>query len=144
MNFINYKVIFKGFEDNGKNILSLTFKHLNFKKPINIVQYIIDLKKKSEKNKNIFNFQNIEEVLPIGIDIPKGSFNYYYIILYSVKSDGKKFGFLIGNAKKFGDIVIATWPFNEQTQKFSNEFIINEFKNLVKNTHEYKNICIIN
>jgi len=68
------------------------------------------------------------------------SYNYYFIILFTTKDDKKK-GFLIGNEKKSGDILIGTWPFNDE---FSTEKIPEIINNLVKNFNEYKEICLIN
>jgi len=144
MSSANYKVIFEGNKEPEKNKLSLTFKSIPSDKPINIpAQFILDIKKLSEKSPNIVNFQNIEEVVKIGKGLSPSSFNYFFALLYTLKSDSKKEGFLMGNIKKLGDTLIGIWPFNTNIAELSYEVIVEKFNNLIKKPHEYSNICLI-
>ena len=85
----------------------------------------MELKEISKDNKNVTSFQNISEVLEVGKELTT-LFNYFY---------------LIGNEKKKGDILIGTWPFDEE---LSNKEIIENINGLIKNINNYKDICIIN
>ncbi|TFG13050.1 MAG: hypothetical protein EU535_05525 [Promethearchaeota archaeon] len=134
-----FKVIFKGTKnDNDK--LNLIFKGITSKKIVFPASIILELKEISKENQNVISFQNISDVLKVEKDTSLPPYNYYYIILCTLK-DGTKKGFLIANEKKSGDILIGTWPFN---QEFSNEEIIETNNNLIKNLENYKEICIIN
>ncbi len=145
MSSINYKVIFKGSKTSEKNKSSLTFQNILLKKPIKVpLKLILELKKMSENNPNIITFQNIEEVLKIRNDSLDFKFHYYFVLLYTFKTDGKKSGFLIGNTKGLGDILIGIWPFNKKfKEKSFFENYVEEFENLIKNPHKYKNITLI-
>ncbi len=144
MDFNIYKVIFKGVQESENKKLTLSFKDITSDKPIKVTtQFILELKKLSELSQNILYFQNIEEVVVIGTKKSRYSYNYYFIVLYTLKSDGVKVGYLIGNVKKLGDIVVGVWPFNLQTTKLSSEKILKNFRNLINKSHEYANICLI-
>jgi len=144
MDFNIYKVIFKGFQDSENKKLTLSFKDIISDKPIKVTtQFILELKKLSEISQNILYFQNIEEVVVIGTKKSRYSYNYYFIVLYTHKSDGAKVGYLIGNVKKLGDIVVGVWPFNLQTTDLSSEKILKNYRNLITKPHEYANICLI-
>jgi hypothetical protein len=144
MSPINYKVILKGSKREDEKGLSLTFRSLDSKKPISIPpQIILELKKLSEKSPIIITFQNIEEVLKIGSGPSLSDFNYYFVILYTAKKNKKKIGFLIGNVKNLGDVLIGIWPFNEQLTEKSKENILESFDNLIKKPHEYSEIALI-
>ena len=144
MNSINFKVIFKGSKDAENENLTLTFKKINSPTIMNVpVTVISELKILSEKSQNIVIFQNIEEVIEIGNDSSRELYNYYYVLIYTSKSDSKKEGFLIGNVKKKGDIIIGVWPFNKQIVELSPEEILELFNNLIKKPHEYSNISLI-
>ena len=144
MDFNIYKVIFKGVQESENKKLTLSFKDITSDKPIKVTtQFILELKKLSELSQNILYFQNIEEVVVIGTKKSRYSYNYYFIVLYTLKSDGAKVGYLIGNVKKLGDIVVGVWPFNLQTTDLSSEKILKRFRNLINKPHEYANICLI-
>ncbi|MFX1411257.1 MAG: hypothetical protein ACFFA6_12985 [Promethearchaeota archaeon] len=144
MDFNIYKVIFKGFQEYENKRLILSFRDINSDKPINVpTQFILKLKKLSENSQNIIYFQNIKEVIIIGNKKPNFSYNYYFILLYTVKLDGLKVGYLIGNVKKMGDIVVGVWPLNIETNELSTEKILENFHDLINNPHEYTNICLI-
>jgi len=144
MNSINFKIIFKGSKDVENENLTLTFKKVNSTKNVSVPAAVIsEIKNLSEKSENIIVFQNIEEVIEIGSDSSRELYNYYYILIYTYKSAVKKEGFLIGNRKKKGDVIIGVWPFNKQVEEFSAEEIHETFNNLIKKPHEYSNISLI-
>jgi len=144
MDSIIFKVIFRAQEQFENKNLTLSFKHLAFENPLSIpVTSILELKKLSETNQHIITFQNIEEVLIIGNPIDDYLYNYYLVILFSLKTDGKKTGFLIGNIKKLGDLIIGVWPFNTQIKNTSGEIILDTYNDIIKSPHNYSNICLI-
>ena len=144
MNSINFKVIFKGSKDVENENLTLTFKKINPTNNVGVPVIVIsELKNLSEKSQNVVVFQNIEEVIEIGNESSRELYNYYYVLIYTSKSDGKKEGFLIGNVKKKGDVIIGVWPFNKQIEELSPEEILEIFNNLIKKPHEYRNISLI-
>ena len=139
-----YKVIFKGLQNAESKKLTLSFKDIISDTPLKIPsQFILELKRLSEITQNIIYIQNIEQVLIIGNKKPIYSFNYYFLILYTYKKDGKREGFLVGNVKNWGDIVIGLWPFNEKQIQAGSEQILDECHNLINNPQEYQNICLI-
>jgi len=144
MSDLIYKVIFKGSKDSQEEILTLTFKSILRERPINIPsQYFSTIKKLSDTHPSVINFQNIEEVLRIGEATLSYVYNYYIVVLYSIKPDQKKEGFLIGNVKKHGDILIGVWPFNENISSLASELILKKFDDLIRNPQDFDNICII-
>ncbi|MCK4382017.1 MAG: hypothetical protein KAW66_01870 [Candidatus Lokiarchaeota archaeon] len=142
MDSIIYKVIFKAFEQFENKNLTLSFKDLGAKNPITIpAKFILELKNLSEKNDKVVYFQNIEEVIIVGNVKTNYSFNYYLVILFT--SNGEKQGYLIGNIKKFGDIIIGVWPFNQQLSKMTPETIHKNYNNIIKNPNNFSKICLI-
>jgi len=143
MSTIFYKVIFKGIKGDSSESYSLTFKNIVQDKLINISsQFFSSLKRLSQKQANVINFQNIREVVKIGDSNTNYDFNYYIVILYTSITDGKKEGFLVGNLKKLGDILIGIWPFNQETTPISSEHILNKL-DLLATSNKFKNICVI-
>ena len=144
MDSIIFKVIFRAQEQFENKNLTLSFKHLVVENPLSIrAKSILELKKLSEANQNIINFQNIEEVLIIGNPVDDFIYNYYLVILFSLKADGKKTGYLIGNIKKFGDVIIGVWPFNIQLKDTTGKKILETYNDIIENPHNYSNICLI-
>ncbi|MFX0000883.1 MAG: hypothetical protein ACFE9Q_11670 [Candidatus Hodarchaeota archaeon] len=144
MDSIIYKVIFRAHQQFEHKNLTLSFKQLEFKKPISIpAKFTLELKKLSETNQHIINFQNIEEVLIIGNPIVDHTYNYYLVILYSKKLNGKKTGYLIGNVKNLGDIIIGVWPFNIHLKDLSEEKILDVYNEMMQYPTNYKSICLI-
>ena len=144
MNGNIYKVILKGDQADEAEFLSLTFKNIITEKPIHIPnQFFSNLKKLSETNQSIIHFQNIEEVLSFGEGLPNYKFNYYIILLITYKPNNKREGFLIGNAKKLGDILIGIWPFNNDSDVFSSDFILEKFSEILREPSKFENICLI-
>ena len=142
MDSIIYKVIFKAIEQIENKNLALSFKDLGAKNPITIpAKFILELKNLSEKNDKVVYFQNIEEVIIVGNVKTNYSFNYYLVILFT--SNGEKQGYLIGNIKKFGDIIIGVWPFNQQLSKMTPETIHKNYNNIIKNPNNFSKICLI-
>lgn len=138
---MNYKVVFKGSEGNE---LSLTFKSGDFNKPIKIpVNFLLELKKLSETSNNIIDLKNIEEVIEIGQSDSGSSYNYPLVILFTNKSSQVKEGYLVGNVKKLGDILIGVYPFNRNISDLTPELFFEKVNNLIKNPNEYSNICLI-
>ena len=144
MNSVIYKVVFRSYQQFENKNLTLSFKHIDSEKPISIpAKFILELKKISEKNNHIINFQNIEEVLIIGNPTIDHTYNYYIVILYTHKSNGKKIGFLIGNVKNLGDIIIGVWPFNRDLKDLSEEIILESYNEMMQNPDNYNTICLI-
>ena len=115
MNPIFYKVIFRALNEHNASTFSLTFRNIIDLKPISIPSnYFSILKELSKKDKNIINFQNVQEVIKIGDSEQYYNFNYYIVLLFTNLENKKKEGFLIGNVKKLGDILIGIWPFNKE------------------------------
>ena len=144
MDLVTFKVIFRAFEQFEKKNLSLSFQNIISKKPIEIPRdLILKLRHLSETNKNIINFQNIEEVVLLGNPMSNYIFNYYLVILYTIKSKGKKQGYLIGNVKKWEDILIGLWPFNIELNIIKEENIIENLNDIANNLTKYTKICLI-
>ncbi|MFW9949637.1 MAG: hypothetical protein ACFFKA_05875 [Candidatus Thorarchaeota archaeon] len=132
MNTIFYKVIFKALEEHEDNTFSLTFRSIIDSKPICIPShYFSTLKELSKKDKNVINFQNIQEVIKIGENGSNYIFNYYIVLLFTQFENREKQGFLIGNAKNYGDILIGIWPFNKEFLNYSSNTILEIFDNLI-------------
>ena len=144
MDSIIYKVIFKAIHHFENKNLTLNFKNLAFKKPLTIPsKFIQELKNLSEKSEKIIFFQNIEEVIIVGNIRPNENYNYYLIILFTLKSGGEKQGYLIGNVKNIGDIIIGIWPFNRQVPELTPEIILENYNDIIKNPGNYSKICLI-
>ena len=144
MSLIVYKVIFKGNLENKIKDLTLTFKEISYNEPINVSpKYISMLKKLSQVSQNIINFQNIKEVIRIGENTPGFIINYYIVLLYITKLNGKKKGFLIGNVKKRGDILLGIWPFTQKSDILTSEEIDSIFNDLIAKPQTYSKICLI-
>ena len=139
-----YKVIFRAQEQLENKNLTLSFKNLNFEKPLSISELsLLELKKLNETNQDIINFQNIEEVLIIGNPTVDYNYNYYLVLLFSTKLDEKKKGYLIGNIKKLGDIIIGVWPFNTENNEITGQKILETYNDIIKNPKNYNSICLI-
>jgi len=144
MDSIIYKVIFRAHEKFEHKNLTLSFRSLEFKKPISIpAKFTLELKKLSETNQHIISFQNIEEVLIIGNPTIDLTYNYYLVILYTHKSNKKKIGYLIGNVKNLGDIIIGVWPFNRDLKDLSEGTILESYNDMMQNPGNYNTICLI-
>jgi len=144
MDSIIYKVIFRAHEKFEHKNLTLSFRSLEFKKPISIpAKFTLELKKLSETNQHIISFQNIEEVLIIGNPTIDLTYNYYLVILYTYKSNNKKIGYLIGNVKNLGDIIIGVWPFNRDLKDLSEGIILESYNDMMQNPGNYNTICLI-
>jgi len=144
MSSVNYKVIFNGSKDVENENLTLTFKKIDSTKIISVSNAIIsELKNLSEKSKDIVVFQNIGEVIELGNVSSRNLYNYFYVLIYTHKSNTKKEGFLIGNLKKKGDVIIGVWPFNKELEDSSPEDFLKTFNDIIKNPHDYSNISLI-
>lgn len=144
MDSIIYKVIFKAIHQFENKNLTLNFKNLIFEKPITLPHKLIPkLKDLSEKSNTIIVFQNIEEVIIVGNVKPQYEYKYYLVILFTQISNEEKRGYLIGNVKNIGDIIIGIWPFNQQETDLTPETILENSKNLLKNPEQYDKICVI-
>lgn len=148
MNSVIFKILLKGTrQDENESIDSktLSFKSILTEDIIKIPShYISTLKSMSENFDNIISFQNLEEVITIGELSREYSINYYLVILFSMKSEQKRRGFLIANIKKIGDALIGIWPFSEKTERFDEESINKKFNDFITNHDDYKNLVIIN
>ncbi len=142
MDSIIYKVIFKAIDQFENRNLTLNFKDLNVKNPINIhAKLILEIKNLSAKNNRVVYFQNIEEVIVVGNIETKFSYNYYLVILFT--SNGEKKGHLIGNVKNLGDIIIGIWPFSQQLSNMTPKKIHEIHNNIITNPEDFSNICLI-
>ena len=143
MTTIFYKVIFRGIKGDSSESYSLTFKNIIQDKTINIPsQFFSSLKLLSQKQPSVINFQNIREVVKIGDQNAIYDFKYYIVVLYTSLADGKKEGFLVGNLKKLGDILIGIWPFNQENISISSEHFLKQL-NLLTDGNKFKDICVI-
>ena len=144
MDSIIYKVIFKAIHQFENKNLTLNIKNLIFEKPITLPHRLIPkLKDLSEKSDTIIIFQNIEEVIIVGNVKPQYEYKYYLVILFTQISNEEKRGYLIGNVKNIGDIIIGIWPFNQQETDLTPETILENSNNLLKNPEQYDKICVI-
>lgn len=144
MDSIIYKVIFKALQKFENKNLTLNFRNLIYERPITIPsKLLLKLKELSDKSDRIIFFQNIEEVMIIGNKKPNFDYNYYLVVLFTQKSNEKKRGYLIGNVKNIGDIIIGAWPFNQQETDFVPEAILKISNDLLKNPENYTKICVI-
>ncbi|MHA2430364.1 MAG: hypothetical protein ACXACC_04935 [Promethearchaeota archaeon] len=144
MSLIVYKVIFKGNIENEIKDLTITFKEISYNEPINVSpKFISMLKRLSQASQNIINFQNIKEVIRIGENTPGFLINYYIVLLYITKLNGNKKGFLIGNVKKKGDILLGIWPFTQKSDILTSEEIDSIFNDLIAKPQNYSKICLI-
>jgi len=148
MSSVIFKVVLKGNEQNeGSNTdsLTLTFKSILSSNIIKIPShYISSLKSMSEHNENIVSFQNIKEVIVVGDLSRDFIINYYIVILYTMKSEDERSGFLIANIKKVGDGLVGIWPFNEETDSLNEDYINQKFNDFINHQDKYKNLVIIN
>jgi hypothetical protein len=142
-----FKVVLKGNEqeeNSSTDSITLTFKSILTSNIIRIPShYISTLKSMSEEDKNIVNFQNIEEVIIIGDRSKDFSINYYLVLLFSIESN-KRNGYLIANIKKVGDALVGIWPFNEETENLNEDYVNQKFNDFINNRKKYKNLVIIN
>ena len=81
-------------------------------------------------------------MVKIGDDNLIYDFNYYIVVLYTSLTDGKKEGFLVGNMKKLGDVLIGIWPFNQESTAFSSDNFLKQLK-LLTESNKFKDICAI-
>lgn len=144
MSLIVYKVIFKGNIENEIKDLTLTFKEISYNEQFNVsTKYISMLKKLSQTSQNVINFQNIKEVIRIGENTTGFIINYYIVLLYITKLNGNKKGFLIGNVKNRGDILLGIWPFTQKSDILTSEEIDSIFNDLIAKPQNYRKICLI-
>ncbi|MHA1106744.1 MAG: hypothetical protein ACTSPN_13670 [Promethearchaeota archaeon] len=122
--------------------LSLTFNNVISNKYINMTHYITSIKNMSDLYENIINFQNIEEVISMGANSHLLSYNYYIVILVTHK-DEKKEGYLIGNTKKLGDLLIGSWPFSQNRIETQSGKILKRLDEIISNYSNIKKISLI-
>jgi hypothetical protein len=144
MSEIIYKVLFKGYEESNDARFNLIFRGINSTTNIKISSdLILELKKISKLNQNYIYIQNISEVIKIEKTPSSLSYTNYFIILYKLKN-GTREGFLIGNEKTLGDLLIGIWPFNKQSFPRDPDNIINKLINILEDPQEYDEILLIN
>lgn len=143
MNSVIYKVIFRALEQFENRNLTLSFKNLEFSTPISLPNKFREFREISVNTDHVMSFQNIEEVLIIGNPSVEYSYNYFLVILYTFKADGKKNGFLIGNVKNLGDVIIGIWPFNKELNNITEENVLNSLKDIIENPDKFSSICLI-
>ena len=141
---IFYKVIFEGTKEDSSDTYSLTFSDIFNDNQIQISsQFLSTLRDLSQIEPNIVLFQNVKEVILIGDPSFKIEINYYIVILSTKLIDGKKEGFLVGNVKNMGNVLLGEWPYNEENVSQSKDFYLQKMEFLTDSS-KYKNICIIN
>lgn len=139
-----YKVIFDGTEEEREEGITLAFKEFYASEIFSIHQkYFSSLKNLSQISPNIISFQNIREVIKIGDKIDEFTINYYVIILFISKIDNNKMGFLIGNIKKKGDILLGIWPFKKESESLTIDEIKKILNNLISKPQNFSKICLI-
>lgn len=141
-----FKVLFKGALESEENLLNLTFEAISLKEPVRVdSNFINHIKETAEKKSNLLFFQNIEEVLQLGDHPQKNKYNYYYVLLFTNKSDKRRIGVLIGNLKAIGDIIIGIWPIDFKLKKDLNIKAISSELNDIKTSPEnFIDITLIN
>ena len=143
MSSIFYKVIFEGTKEDSSDSYSLTFKDIFSDNQIQISsQFFTTMRVLSQRESNVVHFQNIKEVIIIGNLSIKIEINYYIAILFTKLNDGEKKGFLIGNIKNMGDILIGEWPYDEENVSNSKDLYLQKL-DLLTNSSKYNNICVI-
>ena len=143
MSSIFYKVIFEGTKEDSSDSYSLTFKDIFSENQEQVSsQFFATLRVSSQKESNVVHFQNIKEVIKIGNPSIKIEINYYIAILYTKLNDGKKEGFLVGNIKNMGDVLIGKWPYNEKNISNSKDHYLRKL-DLLTNSSKFSNICVI-
>jgi hypothetical protein len=145
MSLIVYKVIFNGAEEEDEEQeLALAFKKFYSSESLSIHQkYIATLKNLSQTSQHIISFQNIREVIRIGEDEIDFTINYYIVLLFISKIDNNKMGFLIGNVKKKGDILLGIWPFTQELKSLTAEEVERILNNLISKPQNFSKICLI-
>jgi len=146
MNKINYKVIFRGWNDDNNFDLTLTFREIKSEKKYITIspKMLSDLKIISDKNPKIVLFQNIDDVFITGNNSMKLNYINYYVILFKSKIQGKKEAILIGSRKKENDLeILGIWPFNSKKEEITKARILELFNRILTNPDFYENICII-
>ena len=144
MSSIFYKVIFEGTKEDSSDTYSLTFSDIFSDNQIQISsQFFSTLRDLSQNESNIVLFQNVKEVIIIGDPSFKIEINYYIAILYTSLNDGTKEGFLVGNVKNMGNVLLGEWPYNEESVSQSKEYYLQKL-DLLTDSSKYKNICVIN
>ena len=140
-----YKVLFKGLFDSEETVLNLTFEVLYSIDPVKIDPASINkIKEIAVKRENIFFFQNIKEVLQLGKDFQLSNCPYYYILLYTLKSNGTRKGVLIGNVKSIGDVIIGIWPIEFNLKKgFDLNQLLSELNYITTTPNDFINITLI-
>ncbi len=142
MNIVFYKVIFRGIGEMQESSLSLTFNSVISDKNLNMTHYITSIKNLRDFDEDLINFQNIEEVIIMGANNNPLSFNYYIVILLVCKNE-KKEGYLIGNNKKLGEVLIGFWPFNQNYNEIQYDGILKRFDQIIINQNNVKKISLI-
>ncbi|MHA1914439.1 MAG: hypothetical protein ACW986_13270 [Promethearchaeota archaeon] len=144
MDSIIFKVIFKAKEKSAEKNLDLSFRHLNAENPIIVPANSIQrLKSLSEVENDIISFTNIEEVIIVGNVDHIYVYNYYLVLLFTLKSNGEQRGYLIGNVRNLGDLIIGIWPFNLSSSQSSTEMVTKNYENIIKKPKNYSKICLI-
>jgi hypothetical protein len=144
MSGIIYQVIFRGLNNAENTQTALTFKNVISENYIHVpTHYITALKTLSDKYENIINFQNIDEIVVIGSNASPLIFNYYIVLLLIYRDSMRKEGFLIGNVKKVGDILIGIWPFTENIELWDSNHFIEKFDKILENSSNYEKIALI-
>ncbi|MHA1884738.1 MAG: hypothetical protein ACW96S_06795 [Promethearchaeota archaeon] len=144
MDSIIFKVIFKATESSAEKNLNLSFKYLNTEEPLIVPANSIQrLKSLNEAENEIIYFTNIEEVIIVGNVDHNYTYNYYLVLLFTLKNNGERRGYLIGNVKSLGDLIIGIWPFNLPSSQSNSENVLENFDDIINNPRNYTKICLI-
>ncbi|MHA2186555.1 MAG: hypothetical protein ACXAAI_16315, partial [Promethearchaeota archaeon] len=97
----------------------------------------------NEAENEIIYFTNIEEVIIVGNVDHNYTYNYYLVLLFTLKNNGERRGYLIGNVKSLGDLIIGIWPFNLPSSQSNSENVLENFDDIINNPRNYTKICLI-
>lgn len=143
MNSIIYKVLFKGSQNGNDEPLNLTFGAIESEDIIKVPPELINILKSNSKGRNSqINFQNIEEVLVLNVSKPQ-NYNYFIVLLHSLKHSGEKGGYLIANKKGIGDHLVGIWPFNAKKLESLEEKIQETLEKMMNVPNDFNEIVLI-
>ncbi|MBN1800087.1 MAG: hypothetical protein JW891_01190, partial [Candidatus Lokiarchaeota archaeon] len=129
MSASNYKVVFSGMKESDSELMTLTFRAIPLDHQIEIApSFLQKIKEKSEEGNNIIHFRNIKDVIKLGKDENYNTYDGFFVVLYTLKKEEKKEGFLIAKSKKKGTLLVGYWPFNLEILEWVRESF-NEFLN---------------
>ncbi len=138
-----YSVNFNGIEQDKKKNLKLTF--VSAREPYSskiFTHFLENLKKKSEINQKVHHVKNIDYVKPVeGVQLNL-NFHSFIVLLFQMKSNQERLGFLFGQNKENEIFLIGSWPFNHK-DPYTQEELNNLFEGMNNNLDAYTEIDLI-